>query len=349
MDLEATVSAFGKLGLLSAKIEALRDDVEGALLTPLLSTRSATDRQAHVYVNEGLISLHDGMKTGTEGLFDDIKLIMKTLNMLLPSKVARPLSQKLMSSIVSKLTSSWLLRSLPVDIPGMEQFQSEVFLVSKFANAIESSGWSGGAELLAWIDDIPRAWLAKRRESSLDDVRRLLLSQRQGTKEVERIEKQKVSRRDDVFVQNSGGDDWDAGWSNEDEDDKPQKQSSSAETDDEDVSAWGLDEGGDQTEVDAPNHNKASSEDDDGGDAWGWDDEGDGAETESPTTHKTAQSTPKRENKRAVATVEPSEREYVLRETYHITDIPETLLELILTQLRDASVLSQEGQVPSSN
>lgn len=343
MDLEATVSAFSKLGLLSAKIEALSDDVDAALLTPLLSTSSTADRQLHVSVNKGLIGLQYGMKTGTEGLFDDIKLVMKTLNALLPSKVAGPLSQKLMPSIASKLTSTWLLRSLPVDIPGMEQFQSEVLLVSKFATEIESFGWPGGAELLAWTDDIPRAWLAKRRESSLDDVRRLLLSQQQGTTEVERIEKQKISRKDDVFAQNNGGDDWDAGWSNEDEDDKLQKQSSSAETDDEDVSAWGLDEGGDQPEVDAPNHPKVSSEEDDGGDAWGWDDEGDGAETEPPTPLKTPKSIPKQENKPEFAAMERSEREYVLRETYHVTDIPETLLELILTQLRDASVLSQEG------
>jgi protein transport protein DSL1/ZW10 len=342
MDLETTISAFEKLGILSSAIEKLCDDLDAAILVPLLACRTTRDEHPSVFVEGDDLQISDEMKSGVGSLFDDLTLIMKTMNQLLPSPIASPLCEKLMASVAATLTTTRLLTSLPVDIQGMEGFQGEVALVSRFADTIDSSGWPGKAELDAWKADIPRIWLAKRRESSLDDVRRLLSSPHQGTKQVERIEKQTVSSKEDVFAANAAGDDWDAGW--EDDGGKPQGQTSSAETYDEDVSAWGLeDEDAGENKVDGPSHPDPSLADDDGGEAWGWDDEGDGEETESPTKLKAVQGAELHQENGMATKPESSEREYVLRETYHVTDVPDSLLELIVTQIRDSAILSQNG------
>ena len=263
----------------------------------------------------------------------DISSIIDYLATRLPASVAVPLSEVLMPSLTSRLISVWLSPSIPPDLDGMRDFQAILAVVLDYADKVESYGWHGKDDLVEWVERAPRVWLTKRRETSLDRVRRLLVSGLGNKKTVERIETQVVTHEDDLFTGNKGGDDWDAGWSDKDEDEPPNSSKSSPrgeeEEEEEGVSAWGLDEdtNEEQTAKDQETHGASDVDND----AWGWrddNDEGEGSpRAASPrdngnhTSHRT-------------------EREVTLKETYNVTALPEEILEIIKQIVADAETLA---------
>lgn len=279
-----------------------------------------------------------------ESLFSDLGSIIAFLRTRLPSSIVEPLAQNLMPSLISKLISTWLASAVPEDLDGMEDFQDTMSLVQNFGNSLDSYSWPGKGALVDWTRSIPNVWHRKRQETSLNQIRNLL-SRGVGTIETaERTETQVLSRRDEVFVNNNGGDDWNAGWS-DDESGSPTKtlpsSTSNAEEgkDEEDVSAWGLDNekenGADQDDQDNPVPADVDT------DAWGWGDENEGDEIKKPSPssqphRKTTQ------NNGTPTAPEQAEREVTLKERYNITSLPREILEMIVQIVSDAEKLETD-------
>lgn len=276
-----------------------------------------------------------------EALFSDLDSIIAFLRTRLPSSVVVPLAQDLMPRLISRLISTWLASAVPEDLDGMEDFQDTMSLVQKFGNSLDSYKWPGKCDLVEWTRSIPNVWLRKHQEISLNQIRKLL-SKGVGTiNTVERVETQVLSRHDEVFASNGGGDDWNAGWS-DDESGSPIKthptgMSQAAEgEDEEDVSAWGLDDENDNGTGQDDQDNPATA--DDNADAWGWGDENEGEESKKASPF--SQSNRKKTQSNGLAGApEQAEREVTLRETYYTTSLPKEILEMITQIVSDAEKL----------
>ena len=106
----------------------------------------------------------------------------------------------------------------------------------------------------------------------------------------------------------------------------------------EDVSAWGLDE--DAQEEAEPAATGPSGDDDLDDDAWGWgDDEGE-EEPKAQNMSLQADIASKPVNG-GDATQSSAPREMTLREVYTVTDIPDSILDIVRQQINDSKDISQ--------
>ena len=278
-----------------------------------------------------------------ETLFSDLDSIIAFLRTRLPSSVVEPLAQHLMPRLISRLISTWLASAVPEDLDGMEDFQDTMSLVQNFGNSLASYKWPGKRDLVDWTRSIPNVWLRKRQEISLNQVRKLLSQGFETIETAERVETQVISRHDEVFPSNNGGDDWNARWS-DDESGSPTKThrastSKAAEgEDEEDVSAWGLDDDKENGNGQHDHENSTAADVDEFADAWGWGDENESEESKKapPPLQRNRKTT---QSNRLASAPEQAEREVTLKETYNITSLPKEILEMITQIVSDAEKL----------
>ncbi len=286
-----------------------------------------------------------------EALFSDLDSIIAFLRTRLPPSVVEPLAQDLMPRLISKLITTWLASAVPEDLSEMEDFQDTMSLVQSFGISLDSYKWPGKRDLVDWTRSIPKMWLRKRQETSLIQIRKLLSQGFGAIETVERVETQVLSRHDEVFTSNNGGDDWNAGWS-DDESKSPTKPhlsgtSNAADVEDEeDVSAWGLDEEKENGTSQDKLANPVTADVDADADAWGWGDENDGEE--SRKDFQSSQPGSKTTQSNGLAnSPEKAEREVTLKETYNITSLPKEILEMITQIISDAEKLETSDLVNS--
>lgn len=244
------------------------------------------------------------------------------------------LPQSLIPAVASKAIAGWLSSAIPTTLDGLEDFEKTLDCVLHFTKTIQSWEWSGQEELVSWVNQAPRLWLTRRRVDSLDSVRKAIAASKGTTKQVERIEKEKVSQADEALLENATNDDWDADWDDEKEEAPAVAQ---PEEDEEDVSAWGLDE--DDNEVPAKPVVPDAPEEDDADDAWGWGD--DDEEEKSGENKKPTVVTEKKPTGGERPAQSSSPKEVVLREVYTVTDIPDSILEIMLQQIFDSKDITQ--------
>jgi len=159
---------------------------------------------------------------------------------------------------------------------------------------------------------------------------------------------------DDVMVAGEQHDEWNEDW-DEDEETKPAEQAAkkAEEAEDgEDAEEWGWGDGEDgdgvakQADASIPTEKKNEDEEDAEGWGWGGDDdaENDSIQSklppqESPVSAKVAPKTPAKVN--GPPKPKPiTQQEITLRESFQITAIPDTLLDLINAVLADAAEIS---------
>lgn len=343
MDIQTLVTAMTKLQLFDNVLLLFSKDLETLVVAPRLQV-GADGKVGSLEIDGDEISVSgESSDLSAEALFSDLDSIIVFLRTRLPSSVVEPLAQHLMPRVIPRLISTWLASAVPEDLDGVEDFQDTMTLAQSFGNSLESNRWPGRRELVEWTRSIPSVWLRKRQEISLNQIRKLL-SHGVGTIEtVERVETQLLSRHDEVFASNSGGDDWNAGWS-DDESGSPTKTqapstSNAAEGEDEDdVSAWGLDDEKENgTGQDAQEHSATADADADA-DAWGWGDENEGEEMKRAPQLSQPNRTSTQGNGVARAP-EQAEREITLKEKYNITSLPKEILEMITRIVSDAEKL----------
>lgn len=341
IDLNSIVTALTKLDLFDDILQPFVKDFETLIVIPRLQVLpNGTVGSLRVEGEKICVTSERTSDLSAQALFTDLDSIVDFLQKRLPPSVVNPLAGFLMPRLISRLIATWLASAVPEDVDGMEDFEDTTSLVKHFGEKLESCALSGKRELMDWMDGIPNVWLRKRQETSLNHVRQLLSKGLGVIETVERIETQVVSHNDEVFAGGAGGDDWNAGWS--DEETSPtlardsQSHTATGDEDEEDVSAWGLDE--DKQEADNQDNHQQSGAGDDGADAWGWGDDDEGGQT-AKFPQPAGPST--KEMKRAGKAEHPpqAEREMTLKEAYNITSLPKEILEIINQVISDAAKL----------
>ena len=236
-------AAMSKLQILGNVLVPFCKDFEMLIVAPRLHVRT-DGTVGSLEIKDDEISVSgQSFDLSAEALFSDLDSVIAFLRTRLPSSIVEPVAQHLMPRLISKLISTWLTSAVPEDLDGVQDFQDTMSLVQSLGNSLDSYKWPGKRDLVDWTRSIPKVWLQKRQETSLIQIRTLLSEGLGAIETVERVETQVLSQHDEVFAGNNGGDDWNAGWS-DDESGSPTKthpantSNAAGSEDEEDVSAW---------------------------------------------------------------------------------------------------------------
>lgn len=343
LGLETTAIMMKRLGMLDEALKQLCNDLNQIVVAPRLSV-SAEGFVEPFDIEDHVVSRAEhSSDLSAQAVFDDLQSLIEFLKGRLPSIITVPLAKQLMPPLISRLTSTWLASAVPEDVEGMTKFKNTLVLAHGFGQWLESVLWPGKAELNTWVEAIPDLWLRKRQELSLGEVRNILSRGMKSTETVERAETRVLSQDDEVFAGTNVGDDWNASWSDEEEDSSSKSKTAMNAgdgeiADEEDVSAWGLD---DEKDTADPAHEPTvESNADEGADTWGWGDEN---EPDSPVRTKPSLLTSSKQDLPKAngppKSANSADRELTLRETYTITSLPRDILDLILAVIADSNTL----------
>ncbi|KAJ5502284.1 hypothetical protein N7463_005158 [Penicillium fimorum] len=345
--LESTITSLARLDILTSANAKLQKDLLSTIVNPILLPHPDGTSHGVVVTGTSIRIEPEASKATALETLDRISSVLGYLRQNLPPSVSATFSESFIVTISSKAISEWLSPAIPTDLGGLAEFENILNHVLQFTKQIDSWGWTGQEELVSWVNQAPRLWLTRRRVDSLDSVRKVLAASQGTTKQVERIEKEKVSQAEGALLENEGNDDWDADW--DDDKDEPKKaETTKLEEEEEDVSAWGLDDEEtedtpDQAEPDAA----ASTEEDDADDAWGWgdEDEDDHEVDNKPSQPQNTAATKSTDKNDATGFVSP--KVVTLKEVFTITDIPESVLGVVQQQITDSKDILQPAHANS--
>lgn len=328
-------------------------EVDQAVVGPRLDIENPSP--FGVVADGDVLRAEDKADKSIDALFADMDKVFTYFAEKLPPDLIDSISALMMPEIISRIISLWLDSAVPASLKQMDLFESIMGAAKRFCARLTELKFAGFNELQDWVEDAPKVWLAKCRETALDTVRIRLSEGLGSSKQVERVEKQMVSRAEGqelaaapATAAAAEDDDW-AAWDDDgdQQDEQPQnapptqteKAPKSAEGfDDEVADAWGWNEDVDASDV--PNdpevpetqpESNQENQDDDAADAWGWGD--DDAQEEPQTQPATAVHAP------------AQQREMILKETYNISSMPEPVLQLIFAILEDGATLTNEAYV----
>ncbi|KAL1965664.1 hypothetical protein VTN77DRAFT_5341 [Rasamsonia byssochlamydoides] len=335
--LERTIESLSRLNMLDAVNKTFQRDLLTSIIYPIL--QPPVHGESHdISVGEFGIRIETSSSpTPVSELFDRVDTVLGYLQQRLPVSISKPLSEGIVPVISSRLINSWLSPAIPIDLDDLNAFEKTLGRVMQFCQTLEGFGWHGQEELVSWVNQVPRLWLTRRRVDSLDQVRKILTASKGLTRKVERVEKEIVSSKDDVLLEGGTTEDWDAGWGNENEESNGPAPTKEA-VDEEDVSAWGLEDETEDMKAASEPPAADSLEDDDAGDAWGW---GEDEDDQSPEEEQKAGATAPKHANGQEAKQSSSPREITLTEHYTVTDIPDSILALIRRQISDSEALSK--------
>lgn len=331
------------MGLLQGLISEFADKLESAVVKPRLHLQANIYDRLLIIENKSLKLSEPCSPPDIHRLFSDMDILLNFLQTRLPPSVVGPLSDICGPRLVESLIATRLSSAVPQEIAALKNFNNTREEVYRFSEIMISHNWPGVHQLRAWTNSIPHVWLEKRQRQSLDHVRQLFKRGLGDYRTVERVETQTVSQQDHLYPGNTGKDDWNAGWSDEEDrslaNNDVRQQTSTGDDEEEDVSAWGLDDEGDE---DSDSKGAApSATDDDEADAWGWGDDGNNGEDFEASQHKTVNPA-NREVNGHVKSRRGSEREMTLRENYRITSLPVGIFDLINGVISDADTLGKQ-------
>lgn len=339
VSLEDTIAALARLDILGPANDKLQKDLLSAIIEPVLLPGVHLQSHGVCATDTGIGIEPEATTVTVSEMLDRIARVLDYLRQSLPASISASFSDYLVPALSSKIISSWLSSAIPTELEGISEFENTLDQVLKFAQSVENFGWHGHEELVSWVNQAPRLWLTRRRVDSLDQVRKVLAASHGTTRQVERVEKEQVSKADGAILENGNSDDWDAGWDDDNEEGTNGKPAESAE-DEEDVSAWGLDDDAKDVAPEVKPNTTASTEEDDPEDAWGWGDEDDEEpQKEASRPLMATHSKPATANE----TSEHPSREVTLRETYMVTDIPDAILDVLRQQITDSEIIAQPG------
>ncbi|KAI3547511.1 is centromere binding protein at prophase [Colletotrichum filicis] len=333
------------------RMSKLWHDVDKAIVFPRMDTQASS--LPSIRETENVVELNGQAGRSIDELFTDLQKVVEFLAKRLTPDLLMFFSPIMMSDLVPRLISVWLDSEVPSNLKDLGRFQAVIESARRFCEVLEDNGFTGFTELKEWVGSAPSIWLAKCRETALDSVRVQMSNGLGATKQVEKVEKQMVSRSEGKELTANGvagtvaEDDWGAEWG-VDDDEEPEAKGDTQEEDD-GADAWGWNDEEQTTETAQEEtvqvEEKTADDEDDAADAWGWGDD-DATEPTEPEPKPQAAKTPTKKHKTVSA--EPDEsREMVLKETYHISSMPEPVLELILALLEDGAALTQPEYVAS--
>ncbi|KAH8908938.1 hypothetical protein BR93DRAFT_977027 [Coniochaeta sp. PMI_546] len=302
-----------------------------------------------IRVSDGMLQTDGTADKTIKSLFKDLELVFRFLLEKLPAELVESISSIMMPDVTTRITTVWLDSAVPASLKEMDEFQEVISAAREFCNTLKSLRLTGFGELQEWVDSAPRVWLGKCRESALDTVRSKLAEGLGQSRQVEKVEKQMVSRMEGkdltskVAIADAEDHGWDEAWPDveeEIEEPKPSKPSTGmtqpATGEDDGTDAWGWNDDNTHTDENPEEgHDETKDDEDDPTAAWGW---GDDAQNEEPSeTQPAASSEP------AATQDQQATRELTLKETYYISSMPEPVLALIFAIVEDGAALTQEG------
>ncbi|RDI79972.1 hypothetical protein Vi05172_g10066 [Venturia inaequalis] len=354
MSLEDITGAMSELGILDTYVSRLHRDLDTVIVNPLF-TVDAKGMAPRTIFKSSTVRLSKELETSNpSNSVRQVDGLVRFLTKELPERLYQPLLERMLPSLMVQLVTNSLDPSVPVRLDLMGDFKSSLVKIEALADYIDTLGVPipSDGDLSSWMERLPQTWLARRRESALAKMRSISYEGARKKRTAERVETQVVSS-DDVMVTNGQmqgqgqeDDEWNAGWAEEDKaDDSTQADVPEAENDDEDASAWGLEE---EPDIEGNNTKPVAKEasDEEEEEAWGW---GDGEDITEEQSTFTQPATPIKSARKPKSDTPPSrrqpptQREITLRETFAITAIPESILELINLILADASTLSADS------
>ncbi|KAH9878505.1 hypothetical protein IAQ61_001777 [Plenodomus lingam] len=339
MDIEVVVDALVLLGLFDGAIARLSRDIDRLIVSPRITADTNSAAPALV-IEEAVIRCEGTIKDGSvKTSLEDVHRIAEYLNTRLPSRVAVPLSAKLVPVIASRLICHVLLPAVPLATSKVQDFQETLSYVLGLVEYLDELGWSGQNCLTDWVDKSAEYWLARQKEAAIARVQTLLPKKIQEKKSVERVETQLVSKGDALHVSDDQDDDWGADWDDNDESTAEQKDHKEQE-EEEDMSAWGEDDdiekGSSANEVKAAN--SLGDEDvDEWGAEWG-DEEEKSSDVPLQPTNKPME--PTTGNVKPLPQKAAVDQEVTLRETYTVTAVPDSILDIIQEVITDVKTLN---------
>lgn len=337
------------------RMEQLWRNLDAAIVTPLMK-RQQSD-MPKLSLKGSTLQLAGKKDDSLDALYSDLEIIMGFLAERLPHELLHSVSAFLVADLAPRLIREWLNPAVPSSLAGIPGFEGLIQRTQIFCQLMGDQGYEGFDELNEWAEKAPTVWLDKCRETALNTVRNRLTKGVGQPKQVEKVEKHVVSVSESKELASKGAaamndaNDWGAGWGDEWAEDGDEaagdappgapsagKKTSKEGHEDDGTDAWGWDDdaaGSDQGSEDA----KMTTEPDDEGDsanAWGW---GDGDADVVPGADAPQPPVKHRKPRRTQASKET--REIVLKETYHISAMPESVLELISAILEDGATLTQ--------
>lgn len=285
-------------------------------------------------VKQNVLQAHGSTDKSVELLFKDLEKVFAFLIQRLPSDLVETISSTLLPEVIHRITSVWLDSAVPASLRDMEIFKEIISLAKTFCGTLKSLGFSNLGDLQEWAESAPRVWLSKCRESALDTVRTKLSNGLGKTAQVEKIEKQMVSKSEGQQLTANGAavdDDhgWGDAWDDGEEaaaDDTTNKPAGGGEDDGADAWGWG-DEATEDQHLKESNKKSNADEEDDLTAAWGWGDDGNEEELQGESKPKES----------ATQT-----RELTLKETYTISSTPQEILDLISAIAEDGAALTED-------
>lgn len=85
-----------------------------------------------------------------------------------------PLSEAMMPTLSARIKEVWLDTAVPSSLDSMREYQKALAQVHEFAEVLRALKWPGVDSFNDWVSNVPRIWLAKKREDALDWVRNSL-------------------------------------------------------------------------------------------------------------------------------------------------------------------------------
>ncbi|KAL7273927.1 ribosome biogenesis protein ytm1 [Rhizina undulata] len=376
---ETVVEALKALHLLKPKVDHLHQQIDTLLITPRLDIQKG---EVPEFALEGDTLRISGRSDDFSAAktFADLKLALDFLNRRLPESISSPLSRILVPSLVTRLITMFLSYSVPSSLENLPAFETLLKETGAFEEHLHEIKWAQERDLQDWVSRAPRVWLAKRKETSLDGLRKMLGKGIGTVQVVERTETQKMSVKDGSIMTAASStpkDEWKTERSNGREEKQETKevvtQKSLIKDDDEDTSGWGLDEDLDLEEEEQPKGEFMKPDEDvledmDWGE-WGEDDE-ESSKPRTPlspkgrslssaskisrsSTHNRKQSIASVKTTASTRTTDSakthtSAKDVTLRETFTITSIPAEILKMIQKILQEAHELSNNPSLRSS-
>lgn len=352
MTLEDAVIGFKAYKEVDERMEQLWRNLDAAIVSPRMDTNSSS--LPRIQVSGDALELDGRADQSVGALLSELGNMFTLIAAKLPADLLRSLCGFMMNDIVPRLIQNWLSPAVPSSLKDIPEFEAMVEDSRAFCTTLEEQGYTGFDELQLWVDNAPTIWLGKCRETSLDGIRARLTNGIGESKQVEKVEKHMVSLSEGKELSTTGagataetndwGDDWGDEWGDDDaqvdDDSKPndtEKKEKLAEPQPEDdgVDAWGWDDDEGEKPTDEQNQSAGvNAYEDDSAEAWGWGDE-------DATQEPEPQPVPKAPSKPLANKGQEETRELVLKETYHISSMPEPVLELIFAILEDAAILTK--------
>jgi centromere/kinetochore protein ZW10 len=343
------VEALTKLGLFDSFLSRLSRDFDKIIVAPRLVIGSDQVVAAIEIEGDDIRIAGHLIDMSVRATLEDIQAMADYLSTRLPPAVATPLSEKLVPVIASRLISSWLRPAVPLSMDGVHDFQEILSLVLGLAEYFDELEWLGQNRLRDWVDKSAEIWLASRKEAAIATVQRLLPRRVQEKTTVERVETQMITKGDAML----GGkeeqeEDWGAEWGDEEGEqtqEKTEHKAQEEDVEDEDMSAWGIDE--EAEHQDEPNEQIKAEEKVDAGEedteAWGW-----GEDEEAQPVPPAKRAAPQHASNGTASAPQNSTKEVTLRETYTVTAIPDSIIEIIMHVVSDVGTLNQPELVKSA-